>query len=74
MVNKMSDDEYTKVLLQLVEEYERKLYEFTSSTDGKGFLQAILKGHLYIEQELNLLLIKHLKYPDHLDKRMNFIS
>ncbi|WP_068792275.1 hypothetical protein [Brevibacillus laterosporus] len=74
MVTKITEDEYTRVLLQLVEEFERKLFEFTNSTDGKDFLQAILKGHLYIEQELNLLLNKHLKYPEHLDKRMNFIS
>ncbi|GAB1528947.1 MULTISPECIES: hypothetical protein [Brevibacillus] len=74
MLNKFSNEQYTEKLLQIADEYEKKLYEFTKDTDGKDFLQTILKGHLYIEQELNLLLGKYLKHPEHLDNRMNFSS
>jgi hypothetical protein len=69
-----SDEEIERVLLPIADQFEKKYKEFEAGTDSEDYLKVILKGHLYIEQELNLLLNKNLKYPQHLDKRMDFMT
>ncbi|MFD0960977.1 hypothetical protein [Paenibacillus chungangensis] len=55
--------------------FEEELNKFLEDANGESELVIILKGHLYIENQLDNLLKKSLVYPEIiLDKRMRFVD
>lgn len=46
-------------------EFQRDFKKFFDDTKGEDQLQVIIRGHLYIEHEIDKLLHKKLKHPEH---------
>ncbi|NMF04553.1 hypothetical protein ACUH7Y_09530 [Clostridium beijerinckii] len=63
-------DKYSKEELQemadIADTFEKKIMEFASDVESENSVQAILKGHLYIEHELRELLARNIKNPNFL--------
>ncbi|WP_192511647.1 hypothetical protein [Paenibacillus sp. 23TSA30-6] len=55
-------------------DFEQKYNKFTTDTSSESDLQTILRAHLYIEYELEQILLKNLLHPELLRDKLRFID
>lgn len=57
---------------EIQEKYDKDNLQFLEDTKGENVLQVVLRGHLYIERELTILLKKALENPGELVNNKTF--
>ena len=59
-------DEKKETLLKIIEEFEERLDKFNKDIDDQNIMHILVKAHLYVEFELEKLLLNFVKYPEHI--------
>lgn len=68
-------DDDLQFMESVAAKFEEELRRFSEDTDGESDLAIMLRGHLYIENQLENLLSQALVHPEMiLDKRMRFVD
>lgn len=72
-MNNFSEQEIIEldVLSKLIQDHFDK---FLNDTKSENYIQIILRSHLYIENELNKMLISSLQHPEIIGTKLRFMD